>query len=79
MLGLKAPSYAGTTHLAMSPLEFTQRLAALVPYPRRLTLGSSRTTSCERQLRGEQFGALSVAEGSSGVLQPANRVTRKLA
>ena len=30
----KAPRRDGTTHLVMSPLEFTQRLAALVPRPR---------------------------------------------
>ncbi|MDP1647703.1 MAG: transposase [Rubrivivax sp.] len=34
MLKLKTPCRDGTTHLAMSPLEFMQRLAALVPRPR---------------------------------------------
>ncbi|MBL0088106.1 MAG: transposase [Ideonella sp.] len=34
MLKLKTPWRKGTTHLAMSPLEFMQRLAALVPGPR---------------------------------------------
>jgi hypothetical protein len=33
-LKLKTPSRDGTTHLVMSPLEFMQRLAALVPRPR---------------------------------------------
>ena len=33
-LKLKTPWRAGTTHLVMSPLEFMQRLAALVPRPR---------------------------------------------
>jgi hypothetical protein len=33
-LKLKTPWRDGTTHLAMSPLEFMQRLAALVPRPR---------------------------------------------
>jgi hypothetical protein len=33
---LKTPWRDGTTHLVMSPLEFMQRLAALVPRPRRL-------------------------------------------
>jgi hypothetical protein len=33
-LKLKAPWTDGTTHLVMSPLEFMQRLAALVPRPR---------------------------------------------
>ena len=34
MLKLKTPWRDGTTHLVMSPLEFMQRLAALVPRPR---------------------------------------------
>jgi hypothetical protein len=33
-LELKTPSRDGTTHLVLSPLEFMQRLAALVPRPR---------------------------------------------
>jgi hypothetical protein len=33
-LELKTPWRDGTTHLVMSPLEFMQRLAALVPRPR---------------------------------------------
>jgi hypothetical protein len=32
-LELKTPSRDGTTHLVLSPLEFMQRLAALVPRP----------------------------------------------
>jgi len=31
---LKTPYRDGTTHIVMSPLEFMQRLAALVPRPR---------------------------------------------
>ncbi len=34
VLKLKSPWRDGTTHLVMSPLEFVQRLAALVPRPR---------------------------------------------
>jgi len=34
VLQLKTPYRDGTTHLVMSPLEFLQRLAALVPRPR---------------------------------------------
>ena len=34
VLQLKSPWRVGTTHLRMSPLEFMQRLAALVPRPR---------------------------------------------
>ncbi|MGH8538781.1 MAG: transposase [Gammaproteobacteria bacterium] len=34
VLTLKTPYRDGTTHIVMSPLEFLQRLAALVPRPR---------------------------------------------
>ncbi|MGH9891480.1 MAG: transposase, partial [bacterium] len=34
VLQLKSPYHDGTTHVVMSPLEFMQRLAALVPRPR---------------------------------------------
>ena len=34
VLQLKSPYRNGTTHIVMSPLEFLQRLAALVPRPR---------------------------------------------
>ena len=34
MLKLNTPWRDGTTHLVMPPLEFVQRLAALVPRPR---------------------------------------------
>ena len=34
LLQLKSPWRDGTTHIVMSPLEFMQRLAALVPRPR---------------------------------------------
>ena len=34
VLKLKTPWRDGTAHLAMSPLEFMQRLAALLPWPR---------------------------------------------
>ena len=34
VLKLKSPYRDGTTHIVMTPLEFMQRLAALVPRPR---------------------------------------------
>jgi len=34
VLTLKTPYRDGTTHIVLSPLEFMQRLAALVPQPR---------------------------------------------
>jgi hypothetical protein len=43
VLKLKTPWRDGTTHLVMSPLEFMQRLAALVPHLRlRLPTTASR-------------------------------------
>jgi hypothetical protein len=34
VLQLKSPYKDGTTHIVMEPLEFIERLAALVPRPR---------------------------------------------
>jgi hypothetical protein len=48
-LKLKTPWRDGTTHLVMSPLEFMQRLAALVPCPPVLPYGlewDSRLREC---------------------------------
>ena len=53
-------------HLAMSPLEFMQRLAALVPRPRRPASELLARHPRERLLRGDQLGAVNVAEGSIG-------------
>ena len=39
VLKLKTPWRDGTTHLVLSPLEFMQRLAALVPRPRLHLIG----------------------------------------
>ena len=44
-LKLKTPWRDGTTHLVMSPLEFMQRLAALVPRPRLTGRPDSRRSS----------------------------------
>ena len=51
VLKLKTPWRDGTTHLVMSPLEFMQRLAALVPRPRlhliaRSPFAKGRSTRC---------------------------------
>ena len=51
-LELKTPWQDGTTHLVLSPLEFMQRLAALVPRPRLLV---SRDRSY-RHARPPAFG-----------------------
>jgi len=34
VLQLKSPNKEGTSHIVMEPLEFMERLAALVPHPR---------------------------------------------
>ena len=49
VLQLKSPWRDGTTHISMSPLEFMQRLAALVPRPR---LHLTRFTGCSRPMPG---------------------------
>jgi Putative transposase len=49
-LKLKTPWRDGTTHPVMTPVESICRMAALVPYARRIELGYSKDTSCERQL-----------------------------
>ncbi len=67
VLKLKTPWRDGTTHLVMSPLEFMQRLAALVPRLRRPAFKLSARGPHERLLCGDQPWATSVAEGS----QPA--------
>ena len=73
MLKLKTPWRDGTTHLVMSPLEFMQRLAALVPRPRlhlirfHGVLAPSSTTSAKMR-------ALVVPQGpveSARAAQPA--------
>ena len=55
-LRLKTPWRDGTTHLVISPLEFMQRLAALMPWPMRHRAdrpdsGRSRATLDGRAVR----------------------------
>jgi hypothetical protein len=54
----------GTTQLVMSPLEFMQQLAALVPRRRQPAPEPFATSPRRRQLRGDQFRAVNFAEGS---------------
>ena len=49
VLKLKSPWRDGTTHLVMSPLEFMQRLAALVPRPRAAPDPLPRRAGTQRQ------------------------------
>jgi hypothetical protein len=64
VLKLKTPWRAGTTHLAMTPLEFMLRLAVLVSPRRQLDHLLMTRRPRYRLLRGGQFRAVSVAEGS---------------
>ena len=58
VLKLKTPWRDGTTHLVMSPLEFRQRLAALVPRPRlHLIRFGVRITSL-REVSGPRFASM---------------------
>ena len=49
VLKLKTPWRDGTTHLVMSPLEFMQRLAALVPRPQTAPDPLPRRSRAQRQ------------------------------
>jgi len=66
-LKLKTPWRDGTTHLVMSPLEFMQRLAALVRCLRRPAVGCSPDVSRDRLLRGALLGAVDIADGSAAL------------
>jgi hypothetical protein len=64
VLRLKTAWRDGTTHLVMTPFEFTQRLAAMVRRPRLAMYAlcaerAARVTAC-----GAQFRAVSVSSGS---------------
>ena len=63
VLKVKTPWRDGTTHLDMSPLEFTRRLAALVPWPRLHLTGSpdsrlSPAAGCGRPVPAEGVSRL---------------------
>ena len=65
VLKLKTPWRNGATHIVMTPMEFMQRLAALVPRPRLALdpLSWSAGAECEVTIQG---GAGAGAEGNSG-------------
>ena len=63
MLKLKTPWRDGTTHLVMSPLEFMQRMAALVHRPR-LHLIRFHGVHARGPLQGDQFTMASAGRGS---------------
>ena len=53
MLQLKSAFKDGTTHIVMAPLEFMQRLAALVPCPRLHLIRFHGVLAPNAKLRGE--------------------------
>ncbi len=65
-LKLKTPWRDGTTHLVMSPLEFLQRLAALVPRPRLHLIRLHGVLAPNAKLR-----SLVVPQGPPAQAQPA--------
>lgn len=67
-LKLKTPWGGGTTHLVMSPLEFMQRLAALVPRPRLHLFRFHGVLATNAKLR-----PLAVPQGPRGASTGGNR------
>ena len=58
VLQLKSPWRDGTTHISMSPLEFMQRLAGLVPRPRLHLIRYDGMLAPNARLRASVFGQL---------------------
>jgi len=77
-LKLKTPWRDGTTHLVMSLLEIMKRLAALATPRRQLAPGPLARRARERLLRGGEFRAASVAEGSSSAGRALNLAAGQL-
>ena len=67
VLQLKSPYHDGTTHVVMSPLEFMQRLAALVPRPRLHLIRFHGVLAPEARPQG---GACLARRGRSAKLRP---------
>ncbi|MGH8613534.1 MAG: hypothetical protein ACREYF_16335, partial [Gammaproteobacteria bacterium] len=80
--GLKTPYREGTTHIVMSPLEFMQRLAALVPRPKlHLIASSARQTgppSAPASLRLALVRAPGPGFRFHGVLAPNARLRAEI-
>ena len=72
VLQLKSPYQDGTTHIVMSPLEFMQRLAALVPRPRLKPHSLSwraraKTPSCARRsFRADRTPSMTTSDDLEG-------------
>ena len=71
MLKLKTPWRDGTTHRVMSPLEFMQRPAALVPRPRLHLIGFGVRVTSLRKVSGPPLR-------EHGVLAPSFTTSAKL-
>ena len=63
VLKLKTPWRDGTTHLVMSPLEFMQRLAALVPRPRLHVIRFHGVLAPNAKMRASIVGGCPAAPG----------------
>ena len=72
-LELKTPWRDGTTHLVLSPLEFMQRLAALVPRPRLHLIRYHGVLAPNARLRARVVpqGPAAQAHVATGVAAPA--------
>ena len=78
VLQLKTPYRDGTTHLIMTPLEFLQRLAALIPRPRLHLIRFHGVLAPNATLRsqivpGEANQATDTANGDGDSLAPSTR------
>ena len=72
VLKLKTPWRAGTTHWVMSPLEFMQRLAALVPRPRLPLIRFGARVTSLREVSGpplREHGVLAASFTTSAKLR----------
>jgi hypothetical protein len=80
VLQLKTPYRDGTTHLIMTPLEFLQRLAALIPRPRLHLIRFHGVLAPNATLRsqivpGEADQATDTANGDGASLAPSTRAS----
>ena len=84
VLQLKTPYRDGTTHLVMAPLEFLQRLAALIPRPRLHLIRFHGVLAPNSALRaqivpGEADQAMNTTDGDGDRSAPSPRARRSWA
>src|SRR5262245_62858667 len=85
VLQLKSPYKDGTTHIVMEPLEFMERLAALVPRPRlqlrfhgvysKLRMGSDQ---CKGLIQRQKIAYIASSGGLAPRVWPRTRCSKKL-